>query len=199
MTVGEYDDGRPGELFIRVSKQGSTLAGIMDAFAISVSHGLQYGVPLRAFVEAFVGMRFEPAGMTDDPEVRIASSLMDYLFRRLALEYLTPEERQPDGDPVGLRAPAADAARRRGGDDDHGAGPRHGARSALTSRDPDAHAGADTRTGRERAAVHAVRRRDAARRLLLRLRPVRSDLRLLVMQIVIMIIGAAQIRLPWLA
>lgn len=97
VTVGEYDDGRPGELFIRVSKQGSTLAGIMDAFAISVSHGLQYGVPLQAFVEAYVGMRFEPAGMTDDPEVRIASSLMDYLFRRLALEYLTPQERAEMG------------------------------------------------------------------------------------------------------
>ena len=93
VTVGEYPDGRPGELFIRVSKQGSTLAGIMDAFAISVSHGLQYGVPLTAFVHAFVGMRFEPAGMTDDPEVRIANSLIDYLFRRLALEYLPYEER----------------------------------------------------------------------------------------------------------
>jgi hypothetical protein len=76
-----------------VSKQGSTLAGIMDAFAISVSHGLQYGVPLRAFVEAFTNMRFEPAGMTDDPDIRFASSLMDYLFRRLAVEYLTYEER----------------------------------------------------------------------------------------------------------
>ncbi len=94
VTVGEYDDGRPGELFIRVSKQGSTLAGIMDAFAISVSHGLQYGVPLAAFVDAFVGMRFEPAGMTDDADLRIASSLMDYLFRRLAVEYMTFEERQ---------------------------------------------------------------------------------------------------------
>ena len=93
VTVGEYADGRPGELFIRVSKQGSTLAGIMDAFAIAVSHGLQYGVPLRGFVDAFVGMRFEPAGMTDDPELRMASSLMDYLFRRLALEYLSPPER----------------------------------------------------------------------------------------------------------
>jgi ribonucleoside-diphosphate reductase alpha chain len=93
VTVSEYADGRPGELFIRVSKQGSTLAGIMDAFAISVSYGLQYGVPLRAFVEAFTGMRFEPAGMTDDPEIRIATSLMDYLFRRLAVEYLSPEER----------------------------------------------------------------------------------------------------------
>ena len=96
-TVGEYVDGRPGELFVRVSKQGSTLAGIMDAFAIAVSHGLQYGVPMRAFVDAFCGMRFEPAGMTDDPEVRIASSLIDYLFRRLALEYLDPAERAEMG------------------------------------------------------------------------------------------------------
>ncbi len=94
VTVGEYDDGRPGEIFVRVSKQGSTLAGIMDAFAISLSHGLQYGVPIGAFVQAFVGMRFEPAGMTDDPDLRIASSLIDYLFRRLALDYLSVEERE---------------------------------------------------------------------------------------------------------
>jgi ribonucleoside-diphosphate reductase alpha chain len=93
VTVGEYADGRPGELFIRVSKQGSTLAGIMDAFAIAISHGLQYGVPLRAFVEPFTNMRFEPAGITDDPDIRFASSIMDYLFRRLALEYLSQEER----------------------------------------------------------------------------------------------------------
>jgi ribonucleoside-diphosphate reductase alpha chain len=93
VTVGEYDDGRPGEIFLRVSKQGSTLAGIMDAFAISISHGLQYGVPLRAFVEVFTNMRFEPAGMTDDPDIRFASSLMDYLFRKLALEYLSYDER----------------------------------------------------------------------------------------------------------
>ena len=91
--VGEYEDGRPGEVFMKVSKQGSTLAGIMDAFAISVSHGLQYGVPLRSFVEAFTGMRFEPAGMTDDPDIRIANSLMDYLFRKLAVMYLSIEER----------------------------------------------------------------------------------------------------------
>jgi len=93
VTVGEYEDGRPGEIFVRVSKQGSTLAGIFDAFAISISHGLQYGVPLRSFVDAFIGMRFEPAGMTDDPDIRIANSLMDYLFRKLAIMYLTAEER----------------------------------------------------------------------------------------------------------
>jgi ribonucleoside-diphosphate reductase alpha chain len=92
-TIGEYDDGRPGEVFLTVSKQGSTLAGIMDAFAKSISYGLQYGVPLRAFVEAFTNMRFEPAGMTDDPEIRFASSVMDYLFRKLAMEYMSYEER----------------------------------------------------------------------------------------------------------
>ncbi len=93
VTVGEYDDGRPGEVFLRVSKQGSTLAGIMDALAISLSHGLQYGVPLRTYVETFTGMRFEPAGMTDDPDIRIANSIMDYLFRKLAVLYMDPTER----------------------------------------------------------------------------------------------------------
>ena len=97
MTVGEYDDGRPGELFLTVAKQGSTLAGIMDAFAISVSHGLQYGVPLRSYIEAYLNVRFEPAGITDDPELRIASSLVDYLFRRLAMDYLPSEDRQQLG------------------------------------------------------------------------------------------------------
>jgi ribonucleoside-diphosphate reductase alpha chain len=92
-TIGEYDNGQPGEIFLTVSKQGSTMAGVMDAFAKSVSYGLQYGVPLRAFVEAFTNMRFEPAGMTDDPDIRFASSIMDYLFRRLAIEYMTYDER----------------------------------------------------------------------------------------------------------
>ena len=92
-TVGEYEHGQPGEIFLTVSKQGSTLAGIMDAFAKSVSYGLQYGVPLRAYVEAFTNMKFEPAGMTDDPDVRFAGSIMDYLFRRLALEYMNYDER----------------------------------------------------------------------------------------------------------
>jgi ribonucleoside-diphosphate reductase alpha chain len=96
-TIGEYQNGQPGEIFLTVSKQGSTLSGIMDAFAKSISYGLQYGVPLRAFVEAFTNMRFEPAGMTDDPDIRFASSIMDYLFRRLALEYLTYDERAEMG------------------------------------------------------------------------------------------------------
>jgi ribonucleoside-diphosphate reductase alpha chain len=93
VTVGEYDDGRPGEVFMQVSKQGSTLAGIMDAFAVAVSLGLQHGVPLATFVKKYTNMRFEPAGMTDDRELRIASSLVDYIFRRLAVDYLTFDER----------------------------------------------------------------------------------------------------------
>jgi ribonucleotide reductase alpha subunit len=93
VTVGEYEDGRPGEVFIKVSKQGSTLAGIMDAFSISLSLGLQHGVPLATFVRKFANMKFEPAGITDDPELRIATSLIDYIFRRLALDYLAVDER----------------------------------------------------------------------------------------------------------
>jgi ribonucleoside-diphosphate reductase alpha chain len=97
VTVGEFEDGRPGEVFLKVAKQGSTLAGIMDAFAISVSLGLQYGVPIQAFADKFVNMRFEPAGMTDDPDLRIATSLVDYIFRRLAVDYLTKSERDDLG------------------------------------------------------------------------------------------------------
>ena len=93
LTTGEFPDGSVGEVFLKVAKQGSTLAGIMDAFAISVSHGLQYGVPLKAFIDMYTNMRFEPAGMTDDPDIRFASSLVDYIFRRLAVEYLPFEDR----------------------------------------------------------------------------------------------------------
>ena len=97
VTVGQYEDGRPGEVFIKVSKQGSTLAGIMDAFSISISLGLQHGVPLATFVRKFANMKFEPAGITDDPELRIATSLIDYIFRRMALDFLTVEERSDLG------------------------------------------------------------------------------------------------------
>jgi ribonucleoside-diphosphate reductase alpha chain len=97
VTVGEYEDSRPGEVFIKVSKQGSTLAGIMDAFSISISLGLQHGVPLATYVRKYVNMKFEPSGMTDDADLRIATSLVDYIFRRLALDYLTPSEREDLG------------------------------------------------------------------------------------------------------
>ena len=93
LTSSSYPDDGLGELFVKMSKQGSTLAGVMDAFSIAISIALQYGVPLETYVSKFVNMRFEPAGMTDDPDIRIAPSVMDYLFRRLALDYLPYETR----------------------------------------------------------------------------------------------------------
>ncbi len=93
LTAGSYPDDGLGELFLKFGKQGSTLAGVMDAFSIAVSIGLQYGVPLETFVEKFTNLRFEPAGLTDDPDVRMAQSIMDYVFRRLALDYLDFETR----------------------------------------------------------------------------------------------------------
>jgi ribonucleoside-diphosphate reductase alpha chain len=93
MTASSYPDDGLGEIFLKMSKQGSTLAGMMDAFSIAISIGLQYGVPLDTFVQKFVNMRFEPAGLTDDPDVRMSVSIMDYIFRRLALDFLPFEER----------------------------------------------------------------------------------------------------------
>jgi ribonucleoside-diphosphate reductase alpha chain len=89
VTVGEFEDGTPGEVFMKIAKQGSTLAGVMDALAISVSYGLQYGVPLKSYVHGLTNMAFAPAGITDDADIRTASSLVDYIFRRLALSYLS--------------------------------------------------------------------------------------------------------------
>lgn len=97
LTTGEYEDGRIGEVFVKMSKQGSTLAGLIDAFSIAVSVGLQYGVPLETYIQKFIGTRFEPAGITDDPDVRMAQSVVDYIFRRLALDYLDPEARAAFG------------------------------------------------------------------------------------------------------
>jgi len=93
LTTGSYPDDGLGEVFIKLGKQGSTLAGVMDAFSIAVSVGLQYGIPLESYVAKFTNLRFEPAGMTDDPDVRIATSVMDYLFRRIALDYLPRDAR----------------------------------------------------------------------------------------------------------
>jgi ribonucleoside-diphosphate reductase alpha chain len=93
LTAGSYPDDGLGEIFVKLGKQGSTLAGVMDAFSMSISVGLQYGIPLEFYVSKFSNLRFEPAGMTDDPDVRIATSVLDYLFRRLALDHLTYEKR----------------------------------------------------------------------------------------------------------
>jgi ribonucleoside-diphosphate reductase alpha chain len=93
MTASSYPDDGVGEVFLKLGKQGSTLAGVMDAFSMAISVGLQYGIPLDSYVAKFTNMRFEPAGLTDDPDIRIASSVMDYIFRRLALDHLSYEQR----------------------------------------------------------------------------------------------------------
>jgi ribonucleoside-diphosphate reductase alpha chain len=93
MTAGSYPDDGLGEVFLKLGKQGSTLAGVMDAFSIAISIALQYGVPLETYVQKFTNMRFEPAGLTDDSDIRMAQSVLDYIFRRLALDYLPFETR----------------------------------------------------------------------------------------------------------
>lgn len=103
INVGLYDDGNPGEVFLTMSKEGSVISGLVDAFATSISIGLQYGVPLKVFVNKFAHMRFEPSGETQNPNLPYATSIVDYIFRWLALKFLTPEERQTvgiHGDPV---------------------------------------------------------------------------------------------------
>jgi len=97
MTSGAHPDGELGEVFLKLGKQGSTLAGVMDAFSIAVSIGLQYGVPLETYASKFTNLSFEPAGLTDDADIRMAKSIMDYIFRRLALDYLDFETRQALG------------------------------------------------------------------------------------------------------
>jgi len=97
MTSGAHENGELGELFLKLGKQGSTLAGVMDAFSIAVSIGLQYGVPLETFVQKFTNLKFEPAGLTDDSDVRMAQSIMDYVFRRLALDYIDYDTRSALG------------------------------------------------------------------------------------------------------
>ncbi|WP_410620213.1 vitamin B12-dependent ribonucleotide reductase [Amycolatopsis sp. cmx-8-4] len=97
LTAGSYPDDGLGEIFVKLGKQGSTLAGVMDAFSMSISVGLQHGIPLEFYVSKFCNLRFEPAGMTDDPDIRIATSVMDYLFRRLALDYLPADKRSQLG------------------------------------------------------------------------------------------------------
>jgi ribonucleoside-diphosphate reductase alpha chain len=97
ITVGLYPDGKPGEIFITMSKEGSVVSGLMDSFATAISLALQYGVPLETLVNKFAHMRFEPSGVTNNPQIRFAKSIMDYIFRWLALKFLPPEQ-QPAGE-----------------------------------------------------------------------------------------------------
>ncbi len=89
ITVGMYKDGRPGEVFIKMAKEGSTLSGVMDGLALSISIGLQYGVPLKVLVDKLINMRFEPSGITENPEIRFASSLLDYVGRWLGGKFIS--------------------------------------------------------------------------------------------------------------
>jgi ribonucleoside-diphosphate reductase alpha chain len=107
LTVGKYEDGTPGEIFIKMAKEGSTLSGIMDAFALSVSIALQYGVPLRALVDKFVNSRFEPSGYTGNPRIRYAKSVVDYIGRWLGGKFISPDYLDGEaavGDPTGPTA-----------------------------------------------------------------------------------------------
>ena len=188
-------------MFLKLGKQGSTLAGVMDAFSIAISIALQYGVPLETYVQKFTNMRFEPAGMTDDPDIRMAQSVMDYIFRRLALDYLPYETRADAGhlhrrgagrpgqpDQVRTRRPAdrdeevdlealAQSVRRvatrgRRRRDAGRAGPAGQAHRSTELL--------ESLTGhvRRRAAVHDLRHEDAPGRQLLRLRGLRHHQRL---------------------
>ncbi len=129
LTAGEYPGDGLGEIFVKLGKQGSTLSGLLDAFAISVSVGLQYGVPLETYVAKFMNMRFEPAGLTDDEEIRFATSIVDYVARKLALEYLPYEER----DRLGIYTLAERTALL---DEEHGEAPALAAPTAAAAPSP---------------------------------------------------------------
>jgi len=101
ITVGMYEDGRPGEVSIKMSKEGSTLSGVMDGLALTLSIGLQHGVPLKVLVDKLVNTRFEPSGFTDNPEIRFASSLLDYVGRWLGGKFISPEYLKPRAAPEG--------------------------------------------------------------------------------------------------
>ena len=198
MTASKYPDDGVGELFLKLGKQGSTLAGVMDAFSMAISISLQYGVPLEKWVEKFTNMRFEPAGITDDPDIRIASSVLDYVFRRLALDHLPYDTRAEMGilsagertaqlageDPDALAeeqdpgemAQSAPVERPQARSDDRPdpAGSRRAVPAAQLHR---ADRGA-ARPHRGRPAVPDLRHQDAPGRQLLRLRRLRRHQRL---------------------
>src|SRR5438128_2521803 len=97
LTVGLYEDGMPGELFVTMAKEGSTISGLMDAFATQTSYALQFGVPLKFMVDKFSHMRFEPSGFTKNPEIPIAKSIVDYIFRWMAAHFLPAEDAEEAG------------------------------------------------------------------------------------------------------
>ncbi len=174
ITVGLFEDGMPGEIFLVMAKEGSTISGFADAFAQAISYALQYGVPLQALVDKFSHVRFEPSGMTKNPDVRFAKSIVDYIFRWMASKFLSPEAQFRAGvnnrdevDGAQGRGRGARAEVRAG---DHGAGEPH-------RRDrPVGHAvRGDAEPGR-RAAVHDLRVDHGAQRRLLQVQQLRHHL-----------------------
>jgi ribonucleoside-diphosphate reductase alpha chain len=97
LTVGMFEDGQPGELFVTMAKEGSTISGLMDAFATQTSYALQFGVPLKFMVDKFSHMRFEPSGFTKNKEIPIAKSIVDYIFRWMASHFMPIEEQDEAG------------------------------------------------------------------------------------------------------
>ena len=202
MTAGSYPDDGLGEVFLKLGKQGSTLAGVMDAFSIAISIALQYGVPLEQYVQKFTNMRFEPAGLTDDPDIRMAQSVLDYIFRRLALDYLPFETRSGLGiHTAEERTRALDTGTYSAGDSADGgtdfeslaqsapiAPARPKAEDSLGRPGCYARSGVGPQLDRAArgnarcigglAAVHELRHQDARRRQLLRLRRLRQHQRL---------------------
>jgi ribonucleoside-diphosphate reductase alpha chain len=114
LTVGLFEDGTPGEIFVTMAKEGSTISGLMDCFATSVSYGLQYGVPLKFFVDKFSHVRFEPGGYTGNPQIPFAKSIMDYIFRWMGLKFIGPESvpNEPQPDPQALQKTEEDVQRK---------------------------------------------------------------------------------------
>ncbi len=177
ITVGLYEDGQPGELFLTMAKEGSTISGFADAFAQAISYALQYGVPLQDLVDKFSHVRFEPAGMTKNPDIRFAKSIVDYIFRWLAAKFLSPEAQYRAG--VNNREEVDDAraarARRDGRGRPRAAGPsgRAGRRRQRASVERIEVRG-DSEPGR-RAAVLDVRLDHGALGRLLQVPELRHD------------------------
>ena len=200
MTAGSYPDDGLGEVFLKMGKQGSTLAGVMDAFSIAISIALQYGVPLETYVQKFINMQFEPAGLTDDPDIRMAQSIMDYIFRRLALDYLpfearsalgiyTADERSRQLDTGSYDRPAEESETQRGRvAQERSPGDEVGPTRPGRGRPPGRHrqrrgphsprCSSSSPAPRSMPALLHLRHQDAPQRLLLRLRRLRQHLRL---------------------
>ncbi len=164
--VGVFDDGTPGDIFVDIAKEGTTLAGLMNSFMIAVSLGLQYGVPLEVYVSKFAHMRFEPSGPTNDPDIRVAKSIVDYVFRWMGKKFLTVDQQEEIGilsPEVRARMAAAYAA---------------GAPDATGARPSDAGPDGALQHARGRDRVLALRRPDGSGRHVLHVPRLRDEHRL---------------------